>query len=652
MDFFQAQEEAKRNTAKLILLFSLAVFSLIIMTNLLVMFLFGYMDSNIDQPFSFDLLLSQLNWEMFFFISIVVISVVLAGSVYKTMSLNSGGKAIAEMLGGHVVNRDTRDLDKKKLLNVVEEMAIASGTPVPAVYVLEQEYGINAFAAGFKSSDAVIGVTKGCIEQLSREELQAVIAHEFSHILNGDMRLNMRLIGILHGILLLGYIGYYVLRSSPVSRKNTMPLMGLGFGLIVIGFGGNFFGNLIKSSVSRQREYLADSSAVQFTRSKDGITNALYKISNIGSNLDSPLAPQMSHAYFSNGASSFIGSMFATHPPIENRITRIRPYFFIETKIKKQEKSKNAKQQETKEGVSSLNTQEHTQQTQRVAEGRVEGSVEGIVAVSLSQQMINSVGTITDKQVNSAQKLLHDFPKYLYQASHNINQARAMVFCLLLDDKSEILTKQLMHIKSEEDDNLIDHVLSLRSYVNELEIRFRLPLIDLIIPTLKELSLEQYQTFKSTFEYLIHADQRIDTFEWILYKVLFQTIDKQYSNDNQKRNLDLGFEQRLLEINFLISLLCYEHIKHEDDIQVVLEKVRAELNFKAIKLIAKGDVERAKTTSAMATMVDLKPNLKAKVLRATLLILTNDKVFSLTEKELLRAVSAMLDCPMPIELTG
>lgn len=257
MDFYQSQETARRHTGRLVFFFILAVLSLIIVTNLLVMVVFGFFAPS-EKGLSLGLIAAQFDWWVFGIIGAFVAFVILVGSAYKTMTLSGGGAIVAESLGGRLINHGTTDLHERKTLNVVEEMAIASGTPVPPVYLLTTEKGINAFAAGHTPGDAVIGVTRGSIAYLTRDELQGVIAHEFSHILNGDMRLNMRLICILHGVLLIGLIGYYVLRSMRgSSSKSTGPILGLGLGLIVIGYSGTFFGNLIKASVNRQREFLS-----------------------------------------------------------------------------------------------------------------------------------------------------------------------------------------------------------------------------------------------------------------------------------------------------------------------------------------------------------------------------------------------------------
>ena len=292
MNFFESQDRVRKNTFQLVFLFTMAVVTLVIMTNLLVMVVFGYINS--EQMQDGWTLLQQIDWQTFAAVSTGVGVVVLVGSLYKIMALSAGGKTVAEALGGKLIPQNTDDLKQRKLLNVVEEMAIASGTPAPPVYLLADEPGINAFAAGFSPRDAIIGVTQGTIDHLSRDQLQGVIAHEFSHIFNGDMRLNIRLMGVLNGILIIGFIGYYILHSASYSRrgrgndKGAGGILALAIGLMVIGFAGTFFGGLIKAAVSRQREYLADASAVQFTRNPDGIAGALKRIGRL--ELDSKVA--------------------------------------------------------------------------------------------------------------------------------------------------------------------------------------------------------------------------------------------------------------------------------------------------------------------------------------------------------------------------
>ena len=334
-DFFTRQDAARRKTTRLVVLFVLAVLAIMVSIDLLLAATIGYASGGSEGGRRDYWAIATDPW----LVGLAVIGtlvVVGGGSLFKVAQLRGGGKVVAEELGGRLLHPDTSDPTEQQLQNVVQEMAIASGTPTPPVYLLDHEQGINAFAAGFTPSDAVIGITRGTAERLTRDELQGVVAHEFSHILNGDMRLNIRLIGILHGILIIGLLGYFVLRASMFSgyrRRSSrdqgggaMVLLALGAGLAAVGFFGTFFGNLIKAAVSRQREFLADASAVQFTRHPDGIAGALKKIAGFsaGSRVQSPNAPAASHMFFGRATGGFSG-MFSTHPPLEERIRRIDP---------------------------------------------------------------------------------------------------------------------------------------------------------------------------------------------------------------------------------------------------------------------------------------------------------------------------------------
>ncbi|MEM7385873.1 MAG: M48 family metallopeptidase, partial [Verrucomicrobiota bacterium] len=332
MDFFESQDQARRKSRWLILYFLLAIAGIVGSVYLAAIGVSHF----VLKSGSFQL------WQAdtFLWVTVVTVIVIFGGSGFKTLQLSGGGSVVALDLGGRRVDTDTTDTYERRLLNVVEEMAIASGVPVPDVYVLEREEGINAFAAGKTSSDAVVGVTRGCMTLLSRDELQAVVAHEFSHILNGDMRLNLRLIGLLHGILIVSILGQILMRVMGEARWTSssrddrgggaalfLGLLVFGLALWAIGAIGVFFGRMIKSAVSRQREFLADASAVQFTRNPDGMTGALKKIGAHSQHglLKNPRAEEASHLFFSTGITNRLSAALATHPPLETRIERIDP---------------------------------------------------------------------------------------------------------------------------------------------------------------------------------------------------------------------------------------------------------------------------------------------------------------------------------------
>ncbi|MEJ2362637.1 MAG: M48 family metallopeptidase [Gammaproteobacteria bacterium] len=634
MDFFQAQDNARSNTTRLVVLFALAVISLVLMTNLLVMAVLAYF--NRHGPITQQGLMEHFDWHLFTMVGIGVIVVILVGSAYKLLQLAAGGKVVAESLGGRLISQNSTDPVHRKILNVVEEMAIASGTPVPPVYVLEEESGINAFAAGYNTGDAVIGVTRGCIEVLSRDELQGVIAHEFSHILNGDMRMNIRLMGILHGILVIGLVGYFILRSTAYSRSsrrdnNVGPILGLGLGLIVIGFAGSFFGNWIKAALSRQREYLADASAVQFTRNTDGIAGALKKIGGMadGSIVDNPAAPEMSHAFFCNGVKSFLTSIFATHPPLAKRIVRLDRHW-------------DGKYTQPK-------TEEVPEQT-TAAETRPQPSnVAAAVVGAGILQAIDNIGQPSDAQLGYASQLLNAIPQNLREAAREPYKARAIIYSLVVNDEAAIRDTQLLHLKNHGDSGVYAETIGLLPYVKRLDRQFHLPLIDIAMGSLRQLSPRQYQLFKQNLQVLIEADHKIDLFEWSLQKIVQHHLDNEFENRSPMARTAkyARLEQLRQECTLVISLLA--HVDHAGELvtQQAFEAAAKELGLPGMKMLSEPSLSLTALNDAIDRLAMLKPLAKPIFLKACVACITaNDKV-SVTETELLRAIANAIDCPMP-----
>src|ERR1035441_677516 len=322
MDFFAHQDQARKHTKLLVVYFVIAVACIIASVYLASLVIFFGTQSQ-QKPGNPTPEIVLWNPKLFFYAMLGTLGVVIVGSLYKTAELAKGGSAVAESLGGRLISPAPTNPDERKLRNVIEEMAIASGVPVPKIYVLDEDEGINAFAAGHAPGDAAIGVTRGCMTLLNRDELQGVIGHEFSHLLNGDMRLNLRVMGVIFGILCLAVIGRILLYSR--SRRGKNPLMLLGLALIIIGAIGTFFGRLIQAAISRQRENLADASSVQFTRNPAGLSGALQKIGGVGSLIESPHAGEANHIFFSDGLGKPFFRMMATHPPLAQRIRAIDP---------------------------------------------------------------------------------------------------------------------------------------------------------------------------------------------------------------------------------------------------------------------------------------------------------------------------------------
>ncbi len=631
MNFFQHQQQARTSTRNLVFLFGLAVVSLIVMTNLLVMFAFGFFSEGIQRSTGATII---IDWQIIGAVSIVVLSVIFIGSVYKISSLSSGGASVAEMLGGKLLSHGSNNPDQQKVLNVVEEMAIASGTPVPPVYLLE-ESGINAFAAGFTSSDAVIGVTQGTIETLDREQLQGVIAHEFSHIHNGDMRLNIRLIGILHGILVLGIIGYYMMRSGAHSRKNGGGIVGLGLGLMVIGFAGTFFGNMIKAAVSRQREFLADASAVQFTRNPDGIAGALINIgaSEYGSNIENPEASEISHCLFGAGMSGFFSGLFATHPPLEERIKRVKPSWdgvFIANKPKpKPAEVDNKARDELEE------------------KKRTIAATAAVVLAGAEQ--LRQTGQAEQVHLQAAVKLLNDLPAAFAEAVRDPYGARAVIYTLLIDaDDMEIYKRQLSHIEYNADSGVPQQVARLLDIREQLSIEMRLPLIELALPSLRQLSIPQYDLFKSIVERLIELDGRISLFEWILKKLVFHHLDRVFTRKSAGARQYVSKNKLISEISLLLSVMAQIDTQNNLTDQQAFDAAKEHLSGLSLSLIPEDDINFAKLEAALNSLMNLVPLEKNDLLKACAACITADGKVSVKEAELYRAISEVLDCPAPL----
>jgi len=621
VNFFAHQDRARSTTRKLVFLFSCAVISLIIITSLLIIFTISFSESASGEiAFDSDLITS----DIFILVSLGVIAVVTLGSLFKLAQLRGGGKVVAEAMGGRLLNTGAKDADERKILNIVEEIAIASGTPVPPVYLMEDP-AINAFAAGYKAQDAVIGITRGCIQQLNRDELQGVIAHEFSHIFNGDMRLNIRLMGLLYGIMVIGLIGYYIVRGSVYRRHGSRSdkkgggIVVLGIGLLIVGYGGTFFGNIIKAAVSRQREYLADASAVQFTRNPDGIAGALKKIGGYkeGSNIKSADASEISHMLFSQGLKTSFTGLFATHPPLAERISRIDPYW----------------RGDFSQITSSTKTASKNEQ------------VSGFSTTASSKSAIDSIGEPESEHIEMATNNLSLLPEELTEDAHSSFGACMLMHCLLMElANPKIESKQLAILKEGLNSRQFSSLLAIQKKASWLSRDLYLTLIDLCLPALKQLSPIQYRTFMSHLSQLIVADEHISVFEWCIFKILRYNLDQEI----QTREKKIDINSAGWACAALLSVLSFIGSTDENEAEVAFNKSITQLNLrKTISFNAELKNNTEVLEKATDLLKNLKPLQKPRFLKAMACSINADGIVSTEEAELLRAVASLLDCPIP-----
>ena len=647
MNFFEYQDKARRNSTLLVVLFAVAVLGLIAITTLFIALLTHY--SRGQGSASFTEIFAGLGWDMVAGIAVTIAAIIAVASFFRLRQLAAGGRAIAESLGGKKINIAPDGLAEQRALNVVEEMALASGTPVPDVYIIEDS-AINAFAAGYKPADAVVGLTRGCIEQLNREELQGVVAHEFSHIFNGDMRLNIRIVGLLHGILIIGLLGSWLLRGSHWAggrdNRGRAAAFAIGAGLLVIGYTGTFFGNLIKSAVSRQREYLADASAVQFTRSNRGIAGALKKIGNhaSGSNLKAANASEFSHMYFASSLKHSLLGFFATHPPLTARISRLDPAW---TGFGTQPASASQAGAETGGMPHSDADAQIASLNQAVAHpgGTASDAVSPYQARldQVLETVDNNIAAPSASQVDLGRSLLSRVPANLKSAAHDPFAARALVYGLLMapeqrEQQHDILTRSAHPA-------VLREFGKLQPALEHLPVDCRLPLLDLCVPALKALAPQQYQIFKRNVIKLLRADGKIEIWEWALYRVLVHGLE---STPDAQRKVTSGTAKASADAQrFLLATMAHAGNRDYLAAKRAYEAGLKQLQVSPTPLPTRTDITLQRLDKALVIAADIAPLKKPAFLKALAVTLAHDGVIEGTEVELLRAIADCLDCPMP-----
>ena len=641
MDFFQQQDRARRQTRLLVVAFGAAVLSILLAMNLVALVVFGRVGAEDQTLFSPDLFLA--NGHIVAVTSAVTLAVIGLASLFRTVQLRGGGSQVARELGGVEVDGTTTDPLRRRLLNIVEEMAIASGVPVPEVFVLDHEDGINAFAAGWSPSDAAVAVTRGALENLSREELQGVIAHEFSHVFNGDMRLNIRLVGVLFGILVLAVAGRKMLSSMRYSsgrNKNAGGVMLVALAVMIIGYLGLFFGRWIQSAVSRQREYLADASAVQFTRAPDGIAGALTKIgaASAGSHLVVD-TEEVGHMLFASGLAS---RMFATHPPLVDRITRIRPGFDpAEFKAAAESMARHREAKKARAEQAS------------VEEARPDHALPGGMTLD-ADQLAERIGQPGLAQMLMVAALLAEVPAPLERAAHSDEWAPELILYLILAKDTELRERQLLMIAETLGGEAEGQIRDLIGIEPDLPVRLRLPLLELAFPALRRRPHAQLVAFMRLVERLAEADGEITVFEYVMARLLNREIEDVLRPPRKMVGGKRSLADHAEAVSDLIAI--FAHHGQPDD-ALAADDARAA----AVESLAGIETERrageapdwqGRLDAVFKELGDLTLNARRELIEALVRSARSDGVIVPAEYELLRLVAGVLRVPLPVPELG
>ena len=639
MDFFSSQDRARSITRRLALLFTLAVLATVVAVNILTyVVVSGYIEQQrssrpsrieAEQTYSTSPWMSDLHLKSQVAVTLITLAIITFGSLFKTAQLRGGGPTVATSLGGRPARPDS-DARERQLVNIVEEMSLASGVAMPQVYVLDQEEGINAFAAGLGQHDAVVAVTAGALKQFTRDELQGVIGHEFSHILNGDMRINLRLIGLLHGILIIALTGRLVLRltmhsgrsRSSKDDKSAIPLFVIGFSLLIIGSIGHLFGQLIKAAISRQREYLADAAAVQFTRNPNGIASALKKLGAGSSRslVAHERTAEASHLFFGNAVTASWFGGFATHPPLAERIRAIDPSWtgnFPPALLVDEPEPPSAP------------TPTRSHHRQRL-------DADSVVA---------RIGQVSPTHVAFGAAMLASIPTAISTAAHNSFSARAVIIALLFGvDRAKAVPLQDL-LERSGDTALAREVRRLHGPIAALGHASRLPLLDICFPALSQLSDSQRPPFLELLNRLAKADGVLDPAEYCLTRLVaihLRTPSRHMASVHAIKPL-------LPSLSVLLSALVYFGHTNKDAQRTAFAAGAAKLveSDATLDLVNMSNCGPDALDAALDRLLLAAPGIKRRILSACAHAIAADGTVEPREAELIRVIGMMLDTPIP-----
>lgn len=647
-NFFEHQDQARRTTAYLVFLFACAIASTIIALYLAIMFAVLEPGSSFWQPVWLGVIAAS------------TCAIIGIGSLHKMSTLRSGGQTVAISLGGRLVSQAMPSPQERELLNVVEEMAIAAGVAVPEVYVLPDP-SINAFAAGLNPNEAVIGVTQGTLNKLHRNELQGVIGHEFSHIVNGDMALNLKMMGIIHGLFSIHLVGREILahrsrRSSEGKGKDITVIIGIS--MLVIGIIGCVFGQLIKKAVSRQREYLADASAVQFTRDPNGITDALRRIAQQpahGSQINAPQAESASHLFFNNV--SWLGNFatfFSTHPPLAERIRRLGGG--SETLAASRSSASSVTHQTTAHRATA-NSSLSAIASPNLAQATVESVLGGIVTAAAIDSgassnppvapdaVVSNIGTVTPAHLDQAHSILNHLPAGIVQAVRSQPGAVAVVYGLLLNDDCEVRSRQKQLIL-DSSRTVYELLEGIESLFGQVSVRSRLPLIELCIPALKQLKTQVAAQFFIRVKALVKADGKLSLSEFAIQTILQYRLAPHFQPEKKEPPQTTNIWPDTLVVLSALARAGHTNSTHieyafREGIQQLPKSVKRAIPS-SLPNSSLNDVSRALSRLRLTA-----PKLKQSVAEACAHTVLADAQTTDAEAELLRAILIALGCPVP-----
>jgi len=624
MNFFERQAASRRASLRLLLLFGLAVAGIVVAANLLAALAFG------------------ATAGVLAFTTLATLAIIGLGSLYRIASLRGGGETVALQLGGVPVAEDTTDFNLRRLRNVVEEIAIASGVPVPKIYVLEHEAAINAFAAGYSPSDAVVAVTRGSLDRLNRDELQGVVAHEFSHILNGDMRLNVRLIGVLFGILMLALIGRRILEhgGGRVRGRGAGSIVLIAVAAMVVGYIGLFFARMIKAGVSRQRESLADASAVQFTRQTTGLAGALKKIGGLqaGSRLEGRGdAEEVSHMLFGDGIG--LSGLFATHPPLLKRIQALEPGFRGEQLERLQRQWLTAPPNGPEEDLR-MGLADH---------GAAGALPEPSAWLGLTPPMVAAQVAHPDgDDYRRADAISAGFPEALRTLAGRHDAVMPMLLGLLLSGNEDVQRLQLAEVSARLGASLAQYALEVhQQLIADLHPALRLPLAALAFPVLRLRPRPELDLFMDTVFAVANTDGRVSLFEYCLGTLLRVQVREALDPSRHAR-----FGRRKLsgvhnELAVLLGVVAQAgHAEEAEARRAYLAGVQRVLPREHRPYRPHADIVRA-LDAVWEPLDALDPLAKQALVEGLVAAIGHDGRVSVAEAELLRTICAVLHCPLP-----